>query len=707
MLVAIKNLIKQIQKKNIAEDMSETDLSKIGNDVCVGYDKDWDSMADWRNDIDAGLELIKPAAKGKSTPWEGAANFKTPILLRARQKFGDRASQELLQGNDLVKLVPVASDTNEKLEKRIERVQAVMNWQLTSESKGWIEQHDKLLYDISTQGDIFKKTYFSQAHGYNVSEVIKYPNFAIHQDTTCLEDAERFTHKQFFYARDIGGFMSMGIWREVDLKIKEDVDVVCFYEQQAWLDLDEDGIFEPYLITVHADTKTVVRIKAHFRIDNIMVNDEDDETWLLADLLVIDNGQPVIEDDDVKFSKEKLKAVKITRESNLTNYEFIKDPSGKFLSVGYFHLLGSYCTAINTTTNQLLDAGTMANLQCGFLAKGFRKRSGDLKIAPATWHQTDLSAQDLQNGIRLFDFKEPSLTLFQLNEKMGGEAEALAGILDIGDALGQNTTATTALSIIQEAQEANGAIILRIYRAMGHEYSVWYKLNSRYINPKQYRKLVNDDNVDPFADFSTTDLDVKPAANPQASSRIQRLAQAQAQIVVLEQVAATGGNPQPIVKEYLEIIGGINIDEVYPELTPEQKQAMQQEQQLQKQLQMAELQVNLEATKNIGDAQAITAQSRLIESQTKAHQAAKNIQKTDEEIKKLAAETFLTIERGETEATKNAVTIVNAENGMAQSGIVVEDDEYKKAQARKLNAEAQAQELENDLVESGMIDLLR
>jgi hypothetical protein len=73
------------------------------------------------------------------------------------------------------------------------------------------------------------------------------------------------------------------------------------------------------------------------------------------------------------------------------------------------------------------------------------------------------------------------------------------------------------------------------------------------------------------------------------------------------------------------------------------------------------------------------------------------------------ADTFLAKERAETEATKNAVSIVNAERGIASDGVSTEgtiDEELKKAQARKLNAEALAQELENDMIESGVMTLL-
>jgi hypothetical protein len=132
--VAIKKLLDLISKTNIAEDFDNEDgdekLNKIGREAQEGFNADWDSMSDWRDAVEKGLELIEPATKSRSTPWEGAANHKTPIIMEARLKFGDRASTELLRGSDLVKAQTVGQDNDGKKAKRVERVETVMDWQL-------------------------------------------------------------------------------------------------------------------------------------------------------------------------------------------------------------------------------------------------------------------------------------------------------------------------------------------------------------------------------------------------------------------------------------------------------------------------------------------------------------------------------------------------------------------------------------------------
>jgi len=679
--VAIKTLLELMTNTNIAEDINAKDggdieLMNIGREVKEGQGADWDSMADWRADIEMGLDLIKPSNGPRSEPWEGAANFKSPILMEARLKFGDRASQELLKGNDIVKASVVGKDPEDEKADRIERVQAVMNWQLTVESRSWVEQQDKLLYDLSCQGSIFKKTFFNASLGHNESEVIMFPNFAINQSTKTLEDAPRFTHNIYLTPNKIKENQLSGIWLDVEIEEgaksneTDDTEAVSdklteFFEQQTSLDLDDDGYDEPYVVTIHASSGQVMRIKAQFGLDDISLMDNNGLVTTADRLVELDEeNNPVVDaDGDIVFidpDKERT-VIKIARDTSITEYGFITDPQGKFLKVGYFHILGAYCDGINTTTNQLLDSGTLANLQGGWLAKGFRKKMGNQKAAPGAYIATDIKAQDLQLGIRPYDFKEPSPTLLNLNQNMNNEAQRLSATTDLSAALGQNTPATTALSIVQEQQEASGAIILRVYRAMGREFSIWFKLNSKFMDFKLYAELVDDEDANPIEDFNTQDMDIAPSANPQNSSKIQRIQKAQAQLAVMAQIRETGGNPQPVVEDYLNAIGSESVEDIYPELTPEQQEAAQakteENEALEKQLRF----LPVKAQADIGEAEKLKSQVALLDAQTRREKAIKDNELTDAKIIETEASAILKKEQAETEETKNAGAIVSSE----------------------------------------------
>ncbi|TDI83205.1 MAG: hypothetical protein E2O80_00375 [Betaproteobacteria bacterium] len=682
--MAIKKLLKLIKTVNIADTIAkkqggENELMMIGQDVIKGFDVDWASMDEWKEDIDKGLELIKPAKGSRSEPWQGAANHKTPLLIEARIKFGDRASEELLATSNLVKAKVIGKDPDDAKADRVERVETVMNWQLTVEAASWVEEQEKLLYNVADQGHIFKKTLFDASLGHNVSEVISYPNFAINQATKTLDSALRFTQKVFKTPNEIVEMINSGIWRDIDIefgalstsnddsieKTASEDDLTEFFEQQTLLDLDGDGYQEPYIVTVHAASGTVMRIKSQISLDGIFVRDDDGVTLSVDKLILKDeNGDFVLdENEEIQLIEPEKKRiiVKISRDENLVSYSFLTNPQSEFLSVGYFHLLGSYAQGINTTTNQLLDAGTLANLQTGWLAKGFRKKMGDMKMGPGTWHQTNLSAQELQTGILPVPFKEPSGTLLNLNQGLMNEAQRLSSTTDLGSVLGTNTPAATTLSLVHEQQQSVGAIILRMYRSMCKEFAIWYRLNAKFMDPEQYMILVDDQEANPFVDFNTQDMDIVPSANPRNSSKIQRIQKAQAELSVMPQIEQTGGNAKEVVESYLEAIGSENLEQIYPELTEEQQVAAQKEQERQKQLQEMQVVVPLEAQAALGRAEELKAKARVLEAQA-------NLMKTQAEtgltIAKTGTErakTELTIEKAETEATKNATSIVGTE----------------------------------------------
>ena len=97
LLVSYFNIVNgvAIPKPNIADMFSEETLMKVGECVCDGYQADLDSMEEWSSFVKLGLELVKQEKTAKSTPWEGASNFKSPTLMQAALKFSDRASTEL------------------------------------------------------------------------------------------------------------------------------------------------------------------------------------------------------------------------------------------------------------------------------------------------------------------------------------------------------------------------------------------------------------------------------------------------------------------------------------------------------------------------------------------------------------------------------------------------------------------------------------
>ena len=171
---------------NIADMFSDQVLASVGANVINGYQADKQSMEGWSELVELGMELVKQETTAKSTPWEGASNFKSPSLMQAALKWSDRASTELLRQRDIVKTAIIGKDKDGEKQKQAERVSVYSNFQLNIEMEEWRDEHEKLLYKVPYDGVVFKKTFFDFREGRPMSNVITYPNFVVNNGTDSI-----------------------------------------------------------------------------------------------------------------------------------------------------------------------------------------------------------------------------------------------------------------------------------------------------------------------------------------------------------------------------------------------------------------------------------------------------------------------------------------------------------------------------------------
>jgi chaperonin GroES len=558
-----------IPKANIAGMVDENTLMKLGANVINGYQADYDSMDDWRDYVESGLKLVKQEKSAKSTPWDGASNFKSPTLMQAALKFSDRASTELLRQEDIVKTSIIGKDVSGEKQEQSIRVAEYSNYQLNVEMEEWRDEHEKLLYKLPYDGAVFKKTFFDQRLGRPVSSVITYPNFTVNQDTDSITRLRRFSETFELSKNEVLERQAQGIWLDVDIAFGAGSDedgtgdqaeadkFTTFIEQQGFYDLDGDGYEEPYTFVVEKTSQKVVRITPRFEPSDVLIKDG--------------TNSAAIKMSDLSTFSKKLSVVRIKQVNTITKYGFLRDPEGGFLDVGYGYILGALTAGINATTNQLVDAGTLSNRQGGWLAKGFRRKMGNSSFKPGEWKQTGISAIDLRNGVVPLPVKEPSPTLFSLMQFMINSSQELSASADLTQSLGANAPATTTLALVQEQQQSAGAIILRIYRSMTSEFRKLFEINSKFLDEQEYQEILDDPEANFAQDFNLKQMNIVPVANPEISSKIQRIQQAQAELSQVELVAQVGGNARAIVKGFYESIGSQNVAEIFPELGPQEQ----------------------------------------------------------------------------------------------------------------------------------------
>ena len=282
--------------------------------------------------------------------------------------------------------------------------------------------------------------------------------------------------------------------------------------------------------------------------------------------------------------------------------------------------------------------------------------------------QTNLSAQDLQQGIRQLPVGQPSMVLYNLMQMMVASSQELSASADLSTSLGANAPATTTLALVQEQQQFAGAIISRLYRSMSSEFKKLFELNAKFIDPVHYQKIVDDEAADYEVDFDLTLMDIIPVANPEISSKVQRLQLAEVEMSRINDIAAAGGDPKPVIINFLRMIGTTNISEIFPDLEPQQQlqeliaknpqlaEIINGEQQRAQMLMQAQQQaMQMQQARAMADLEKITS-----EVERKDAETAVKLTKTAAETAKIKAETIKTLEEAETENLNNEITTYTA-----------------------------------------------
>jgi chaperonin GroES len=522
-----------LENKNLAEGLEEEKLNKISSQVSDGFEYDKRSRAEWEKNLKCWTDLALQVKEEKTYPWVGAANVKYPLLSTAAMQFNARAYPSLIPATgNIVKCAVIGKDPDQTKLEQSQRVSQFMSYQLLREMRCWEEDMDKLLMMLPIVGTIFKKTYYNPILKHNVSELVLPIDLVVNYWAKNLDDAERISQvillnrRQLKERQQAGLFLDTELGDPVSWTPEGAVEVVQndetmpyqFIEQHTYYDMDDDGYPEPYIITFERNSRKVVRIVPRF-------------------------------DDTTIYTSEDGKLQKIDAIQYYTKFSFIPNPDGGFYDIGFGLLLTPINEAVNTTMNQLLDAGHINNLQGGFLGKGLKLKMGEQRWTPGEWKTIQTPADDLRKQVLPLPTKEPSAVLFQLMGTMISSGKELASVAEIfvGKMPGQNTPATTTMATIEQGMKVFTAVYKRVYRALTSEYKKLFKLNSLYLDQSEYQNVL--DTQVSLADFDEKTYDICPNADPSTPTQTEKLMKAQA---LMELLPLGILDPLEVVKRILD-----------------------------------------------------------------------------------------------------------------------------------------------------------
>jgi hypothetical protein len=537
--------------ENLAEKLDEDVLDRISEDILSFFESDISSRGDWEKTYSEGMKLLGFQYEEKTKPFRGAAGAQVPLLTEAIVQFTAQAMKELMPSSGPVRTM-VIGKSNRNREMQAQRVKDFMNYQITTVMKEYTPDFDQMLWYVGYGGSAFKKVYYDRNKKRCVSSFITPDNFVMpyHGSSNPWEN-ERCIQIVPMSENELQKSQVNGIYRDVSLmspsspeasSISDAEDRISgmspndeyldytLLEAHIYYDIPgfshKKGLKLPYIITLDKDSGTVLAIRRNYA--------EDDDTYC--------------------------------PEQYYVHYMFMTGPGS--MGYGLVHLIGNLNRAATAALQQLLDAGTLANLPAGFKARGLRIADDDKPLQPGEFRDIDAGGAELSSALLPLPYKEPSQTLYVLMGFCIESGRRLASIADmqVGDGNQQAAVGTT-IALLERGSMVMSGIHKRLHYAQKLEFELMAKCFSNYL-PAEYPYAVHGADRKIMREDFDDRIDVLPVSDPNIFSAAQRIAMAQTQL----QLATSAPQLHNIYEAYRRMYEALGTKDIDMILKPDDTQ---------------------------------------------------------------------------------------------------------------------------------------
>lgn len=500
------------------------------------------------------LQIYKP----KTFPWKGAASVKYPLITNACIDFASRIFPAVWQDGDVAKTKFYSDD---KDYAAAHRIAVYLNYVLAEKVPAWPDNLDKLTTALPINGLMLKKVYFDPEVMSVRSDLVFPQDIFVPNEASCLKDAPFYFHRYTATRQSIIGMIRSGIWyadeedfpeneqgedvisdatvRTEDKTVSSFSDVFEVVEGYINWDMDGDGFAEPYIVTFVPQAAEVVRIVPRY-------------------------GETSV------FKTIEGKIYKIIADDYFVEYPFMQSPDGSMYALGIGELLLSINQAVDTSINQLLDAGTLNNTGGGWISKSLRLQQGQQTTSPGEWKAVNSFTGKLADNILPNPKSEPSPTTFQLLQTLIDAGARIAGAQQISDIeIPSNLSATSSMAIIENGMVGLKSVYKRFHRALTQELRLILGWIAKYPNVDEYRIIAGKDaDISDFAKIGS----IVPVSDPNLITTISKATKAQQLLEMAQQKLIPGDAAAMQICDY----AGIDPSTVMPqEMSPSEKIALQ------------------------------------------------------------------------------------------------------------------------------------
>lgn len=541
---------------NLADEIEDTELSRIAEELLRGIDADIQTRSDWIEDRAQGLKLLGlkieiPGVQGTSdgAPVEGMSKVRHPLLLEAVLRFQANARSELLPTDGPVKIRDDSNNSGVKLDELANALEKDMNHYLTVTASEYYPDTDRMLFMVGFGGDGFKKVYYCPLRNRPVSESIDAEDLIVNNAATDLESAKRITHRIMMRPSVVKRMQIIGAYRDIALSeasepklnaAKEEKNAQQgvsntvmnhedrdreIYECYCELDIkgfehmwkgEPSGLEVPYRVTIDVSSRQILSIVRNYK-----------------------------EEDEELPSARKV----------FVKYPFV--PGLGFYDIGLLHILGNTTNAVTAAWRELLDAGMFAAFP-GFLMadQGARQNTNIFRVPPGGSATVKTNGMRITDAIMPLPYKEPSGALMTLSENISQYGQRLGGTAELAVGEGrQDAPVGTTLAMIDQATKVLNSVHKRLHAAQAEEFQLLKDCFRE--NPESFWQRNNAPSYPWDQDTFLQALDnhyLIPQADPNTASQTQRMMKTMALIQLASQ-APDMYDLQAVNRQALRTIG--------------------------------------------------------------------------------------------------------------------------------------------------------
>jgi chaperonin GroES len=598
---------------NIADSLEEKERESIAQVCMEDFRSDRDSRTEWDAMHADWVAVYNQQDAPYNRPWPGSSDESLGLLTEACNSFQARAYKAFFSSR-----MPVAavSTTPSRMGSadRAKRVSQFLQWSLFFKDQTYKEDKAAMLLRVAVHGSDFSKTYFDPVMNRIVTRPVRAEDLFVpyHIGPINIEDVHRkseLIHLQLNEGRiraSEGYFlfppepMMIG---QIESPIQQQndrdggvrpsstqsEDMAQIIEQHRDLDLDGDGIAEPYKVWVDVTSEKLLRIEVRYEVDEF--------------------GRPL----NGRVPIEEY-----------THYRFLANPDG-FYGYGLGFLLGKTNIAINKLLRQFIDAATLSihGSMSGFISEALNISKGPVKIELGSLKTVSASSDDIQKGIKTLSFPAPPPTLMQAIAQLEGRAQRIGATTDAaaGD-VNKVFQPTTIQTMVEQSLVMFTSVQEFLLHSWSKELNKIYRLHGIYfrgiesfisVTPEGPEEMMVTE--EDFAD----DMLIMPIADPRMMSQQSRLQKAQFLFEFVTKNPIVGNNPEILLAVSRRLLEEMEIDGIdsilprsvdqLPEPAPDPKAMAEQakvqveQQKLQIEAQKAQQSIELEARKMQADQQ--------------------------------------------------------------------------------------------------------